>query len=78
MMPRNQYTRTKSGIVIGCAHIARLPPTTDEHTTTIQQVLLNAYSCPRKAKWRNRLYVAAVLAIFVACALIAQPTVTAQ
>lgn len=69
MMPRNHYTKTKTGIVIGCAHIPHLPPEIDEHTTTIQQVLLNTYSCPRKANWRNYLYVAALIAVFTACVL---------
>ena len=69
MMPRNHYTKTKTGIVIGCAHIPHLPPEIDEHTTTIQQVLLNTYSCPRKANWCNYLYVAALIAVFTACVL---------
>ena len=78
MMPRKHYTRTKTGITIGCAYIPHLPPEIDEHTTTIQQALLNTYSCPRKAKWGSYLYVAAVLAVFVACYLLNQPTVAAQ
>ena len=78
MMPRKHYTRTKTGITIGCAYIPHLPPEIDEHTTTIQQALLNTYSCPRKAKWGNYLYVAVVLAVFAACYLSIQPTVAAQ
>ena len=78
MMPRNQYTRTKAGIIIGCAHIPHLPPTIDEHTTTIQQVLLNAYSCPSKAKWRNYLYVAVLVAVLAVCILFGQPTAAAS
>ena len=77
-IPRNHYTRTKTGITIGCAYIPHLPPEIDEHTTTIQQALLNTYSCPRKAKWGSYLYVAAVLAVFAACYLFNQPTVAAQ
>ena len=78
MMPRNHYTRTKAGIVIGCAYIPHLPPVVDEHTTTIQQALLNTHGYPRKAKWGNCLYVAVVLAAFVVCYLLNQPTVAAQ
>ena len=77
-IPRNHYTRTKTGITIGCAHIPHLPPEIDEHTTIIQQALLNTCSCPRKTKWGNYLYVAVVLAVFAACYLFIQPTVAAQ
>lgn len=77
-MPRNYYTRTKTGIVIGCAHIPHLPPAIDEHTTTIQQALLNTYSCPQKAKWGLYLYVAVVLAAFAAYYMLMQLTVPAQ
>lgn len=73
MMPRNHYTKTKTGIVIGCAHIPHLPPEIDEHTTLVQQVLLKQYSNPKHAKWLNYLYVAALIAVFTACVLFDNP-----
>ena len=63
-LPRNQYTKTRTGIVIGAAHINRLPPVTDEHTALIQQVLLKSYASPALAKWANVLYVVLVVVVF--------------
>ena len=68
-MPRNQYTQTKTGIVIGCAHINNLPPTIDEHTTVIQQLLLNSYQNPSKDKWFRRAYAICVMALIAAIAI---------
>ena len=68
-MPRNQYTQTKTGIVIGCAHINHLPPTIDEHTTVIQQLLLDSYQNPSKDKWLGWVYATCVMALIVAIAI---------
>ena len=68
-MPRNQYTQTKTGIVIGCAHINHLPPTIDEHTTVIQQLLLDNYQNPSKDKWLGRTYAICVMALIAAIAI---------
>ena len=68
VMPRNHYTTTKTGIVIGCAHINYLPPTIDEHTTIIQQLLLNNYRNPSKDKCIRRTYAIGVMALIVAIA----------
>lgn len=77
-LPRNQYTKTRTGIVIGGAHINRLPPVTDEHTSLIQQVLLKSYVNPAHAKWANVLYVVLVVAVFTGLFIFVQPTVSAQ
>ena len=68
-MPRNQYTQTKTGIVIGCAHINHLPPTIDEHTTVIQQLLLDSYKNPSKDKWLGWAYAICVMALIAAIAI---------
>ena len=68
-MPRNQYTRTKTGIVIGCAHINHLPPTIDEHTTVIQQLLLDSYQNPSKDKWISWAYAIGVMALIAVIAV---------
>lgn len=77
-LPRNQYTRTKTGIVIGSACIYTRTPEIDEHSTVIQQVLLKQYSNPKHAKWLNRLYVALVIGIFIAAFWFGTPTVPVE
>lgn len=67
-LPRNQYTRTKTGIVIGSACIYTRTPEIDEHTTLIQQVLLNDYANPRKTLWCSVLYVAALIGVIAVIA----------
>ena len=42
VMPRNQYTVTRTGIVIGCAHIQKPYVPVDEHAQLIQNSLLNS------------------------------------
>lgn len=74
-LPRNQYTCTKTGIVIGSACIYTRTPEIDEHTTLVQQVLLKQYSNPKHTKWLNWLYVAFVLAMFAAAFWFTTPTV---
>ena len=68
-MPRNQYTQTKTGIVIGCAHINHLPPTIDEHTTVIQQLLLDSYQNPSRDKWLGWAYAICVMALIATIAI---------
>ena len=68
-MPRNQYTQTKTGIVIGCAHINHLPPTIDEHTTVIQQLLLDSYQNPSRDKWLGWAYAICVMVLIAAIAI---------
>ena len=67
-MPRNQYTQTKTGIVIGCVHINHLPSTIDEHTTVIQQLLLDSYQNPSKDNWISWTYAIGVMALIAAIA----------
>ena len=64
MLPRNHYARTKTGIVIGCAAPPMRRPEIDEHTVTIQQVLLGKYRNPSLAKWARRSYIAALVLTF--------------
>lgn len=67
-MPRNHYTTTKTGIVIGCAHIKYVPPTIDEHTTVIQQVLLSNYRDSSKDKRIRWTYAIGVMVLITAIA----------
>ena len=64
MLPRNHYTRTKTGIVIGCAAAPMRRPEIDEYTTTIQQALLGKYRNPAMAKWAWRIYLATLVLVF--------------
>lgn len=72
-IPRKHYTRTKTGIVIGCAHINHLPPTVDEHTTIIQQTLLNRDKYSKRTKWQNTLYVLFVIGLMFFALVHSQP-----
>lgn len=42
IMPRNQYTVTRTGIVVGCAHIQKPYVPVDEHAQLIQNSLLKS------------------------------------